>query len=110
MQRHLTAIALVTLLGTGIASAQTTTTGPPPAPDAKSSEKSGGQEAVTRPNTPTAPTPPKPATANAARASAKFEEGANSFTEVSAQAPGGRRLQRGPGLKKDGKGIWHASR
>ena len=106
MQRHLTAIALVTLLGTGIASAQTTTTGTP-APDAKSSEKSGGQEAVTRPNT-DRPDAAKPATANAA-AHAKLEEGANSFTEAQTH----KRLEDAGykdvrGLTKDDKGIWRA--
>ena len=106
MQRYLTAIALVTLLGTGTVSAQTTTTGSP-APDAKSSEKSGGQEAVTRPNT-DRPDATKPGTA-AAASNAKLEEGANSFTESQTH----KRLEDAGykdvrGLKKDDKGIWRA--
>lgn len=106
MQRYLTAIALVTLLGTGTVSAQTTTTGSP-APDAKSSEKSGGQEAVTRPNT-DRPDAAKPGTA-AAASNAKLEEGANSFTEAQTH----KRLEDAGykdvrGLKKDDKGIWRA--
>ena len=104
MKRHLTAFALVTLLGTGSVFAQTSTTGTP-APDAKSSEKSGGQQAVTRPNT-DKPDANRPETAHAA-ANAKLEEGANSFTEAQTR----KRLEEAgykdvKGLTKDDKGIW----
>lgn len=104
LQRHLTAIAFMTLLGTGSGFAQTTTTGSP-APDAKSSAKSGGQEAVTRPNT-DKPDVNHPATTQAAT-NAKLEEGANSFTEAQTH----KRLEDAgykdvKGLKKDDKGIW----
>ncbi|KQP41075.1 hypothetical protein ASF49_18750 [Methylobacterium sp. Leaf104] len=104
MKRSLTTLAILTVLGAGSAFAQTTVTGTP-APDAKSSATSGGQEAVTRPNT-DKPDATKPATAKAA-SNAKLEEGANSFTEAQTQH---RLTEAGykdvKGLTKDDKGIW----
>ena len=44
------ALVLATLLGSS-AVAQTPVTGSPAAPDAKTSQQSGGQQSVTRPNT-----------------------------------------------------------
>ncbi|GJD74671.1 MULTISPECIES: hypothetical protein [Methylobacterium] len=104
MKRSLTTLALLSLLGASPAFAQTTVTGTP-APDAKSSANSGGQEAVTRPNT-DKPDATKPATTQAA-AHAKLEEGANSFTEAQTHH---RLTEAGykdiKGLTKDDKGIW----
>ena len=104
MKRSLTTLALLSLLGASPAFAQTTVTGTP-APDAKSSANSGGQEAVTRPNT-DKPDATKPATTQAA-AHAKLEEGANSFTEAQTYH---RLTEAGykdiKGLTKDDKGIW----
>ena len=107
MKRHLTAIAVLALFGATPVLAQTTTTGTP-APDAKSSEKSGGQEAVTRPNT-DKPDVNKPGSTQAA-ASAKLEEGSNSFTEAQTK----KRLEDAgykdvTGLTKDDKGIWRGA-
>lgn len=105
MKGSLTTLALLSLLGASPAFAQTTVTGTPAAPDAKSSAKSGGQEAVTRPNT-DKPDAAKPATAKAA-SNAKLEEGANSFTEAQTQhrlAEAGYKDVKG--LTKDAKGIW----
>ncbi|MCJ2042937.1 hypothetical protein MKK55_28905 [Methylobacterium sp. J-059] len=104
MHRHLTSVAFVTLALAGSAVAQTTVTGNP-APDAKSSGKSGGQEAVTRPNT-DKPDVNHPGTTRAAT-NAKLEAGANSFTENETH----KRLEDAgykdvKGLKKDDKGIW----
>ncbi|GEP12303.1 PepSY domain-containing protein [Methylobacterium gnaphalii] len=101
--RALSMIAAILILG-GPAFAQTTTSGSP-APDSKTSAKSGGQEAVTRPNT-DKPEASKPATAHSA-ADAKLEEGSNSFTEAQMH----KRLENAgykdiKGLKKDDKGIW----
>lgn len=105
MKRSLIPLALLSLLAAGSASAQTTVTGTPAAPDAKSSAQSGGQEAVTRPNT-DKPDAAQPGTARAA-ANAKLEEGANSFTEAQTQH---RLTEAGykdvKGLTKDDKGIW----
>ena len=104
MKRTLTTLALLSLLGAGSASAQTTVTGTP-SPDAKSSATSGGQEAVTRPNT-DKPDATKPGAAHAA-SQAKLEEGANSFTEAQTHH---RLTEAGykdiKGLTKDDKGIW----
>jgi protein CpxP len=76
--RNLAALALVAGLAAGPALAQTTVTGQPAAPDAKSSQGSGGQEALTRPNT-------DKATADGGQTGsiggAKLEPGSNSFTE-----------------------------
>ncbi len=71
------ALLLATVIGSG-AMAQTTTTGTPAAPDAKTSQQSGGQESVTRPNTDKATPQGMPA---GAHTNAKLERGANSFTE-----------------------------
>jgi len=104
VKRTLTTLALLSLLGAGSASAQTTVTGTP-SPDAKSSATSGGQEAVTRPNT-DKPDATKPGAAHAA-SQAKLEEGANSFTEAQTHH---RLTEAGykyiKGLTKDDKGIW----
>lgn len=107
MNVNLTTLALVTLLGTGPALAQTTVTGQP-AKDAETSARSGGQEAVTRPNT-DRPDAGRPGAARAA-SDAKLEEGANSFTEAQTRS---RLEQAGykdvKDLKKDDKGIWRGS-
>lgn len=104
MNRSLTTLAVLALLGAAPALAQTTVTGTP-APDAKSSAGSGGQQAVTRPNT-DKPDATKPGTAHAAQ-HAKLEEGANSFTEAQTRH---RLTEAGyqdvKGLMKDDKGIW----
>lgn len=50
MRKHLSTLAVLTMLGTGAAFAQTTVTGQP-AQGGASSGTSGGQESVTRPNT-----------------------------------------------------------
>ena len=107
MNRTLQTFAILTVLGASPALAQTTVTGTP-APDAKSSATSGGQEAVTRPNT-DKPDATKPATTKAA-ANAKLEEGANSFTEAQVR----HRLDEAgfkdaKDLKKDDKGIWRGT-
>ena len=106
VNRTLQTLAILTALGAGPALAQTTVTGTP-APDAKSSATSGGQEAVTRPNT-DRPDATKPGTAHAATG-AKLEEGANSFTEAQTHH---RLTEAGykdvKGLTKDDKGIWRA--
>ncbi|WP_336491103.1 hypothetical protein [Methylobacterium nigriterrae] len=107
MRQTLTALGLLALLGATPALAQTTTTGKP-APDASTSEKSGGQQAVTRPNT-DRPDANKPGTTGTA-SSAKLEEGANSFTEGQTR----KRLEDAgykevKDLKKDDKGIWRGS-
>ena len=107
MRPTLTALALAALLGASPALAQTTPTGKP-APDAATSEKSGGQQAVTRPNTdrPDANNPSTTGTAS----SAKLEEGSNSFTEAQTR----KRLEDAgykdvKELKKDDKGIWRGA-
>ncbi len=107
MKRQLATLAFVAFLGSGAAYAQTTVTGKP-ATESDTSAKSGGQEAVTRPNT-DKPDATKPATATAA-STAKLEEGANSFTEGQTQS---RLEQAGykdvKGLTKDDKGIWRGT-
>ena len=107
MRQTLTTVALLTLLGLSPVAAQTTVTGKP-APDAATSESSGGQKAVARPNTdrPDAHTPSATATASGA----KLEEGANSFTEAQVR----HRLDEAgfkdaKDLKKDDKGIWRGT-
>lgn len=101
-----TALLLAAMLGTG-ASAQTTTTGSPAAPDAKTSQQSGGQQSVTRPNTDKATPDGMPANA---QANVKLEKGANSFTESEARS----RLNKAgftdaKDLKKDDQGIWRGT-
>ncbi len=102
MKRSLIPLALLSLLAAGSASAQTTVTGTPAAPDAKSSAQSGGQEAVTRPNT-DKPDATQPGTARAA-ANAKLEEGANSFTEAQTSTADGSRLQGRQGARQGRQG------
>ncbi|MCJ2067241.1 hypothetical protein MKK75_00195 [Methylobacterium sp. J-030] len=100
------ALVLATLLGSS-AVAQTTVTGTPAAPDAKTSGQSGGQESVTRPNT-DAMTPD--GTGPGATGSVQLEKGANSFTEGEARS----RLAKAGfmdarDLKKDPDGIWRGT-
>ncbi|MER2263725.1 hypothetical protein [Methylobacterium oxalidis] len=107
MRQALSTLATLALLAASPALAQTTVTGQP-APDASTSEKSGGQQAVTRPNT-DRPDANNPATAGAA-SSAKLEEGSNSFTEAQTR----KRLEDAgykdvKDLKKDDKGIWRGA-
>ncbi|MCJ2012742.1 hypothetical protein [Methylobacterium sp. J-076] len=101
-----TALLLVTMLGSA-ASAQTTVTGTPAAPDAKTSQQSGGQQSVTRPNTDKASPDGMPA---GAHTNAKLEPGANSFTEGEARS---RLTKAGftdpKDLKKDDGGIWRGT-
>ena len=84
--------------------AQTTTTGSPASPDAKTSQQSGGQQSVTRPNTDKMSPNGSPA---GAQTNVKLEKGANSFTEGEARS----RLDKAgfkdaKDLKKDDQGIW----
>lgn len=100
------ALVLATLLGSS-AVAQTTVTGRPAAPDAKTSQQSGGQESVTRPNTDKM-TPDGTGTGTTGRV--RLEKGANSFTEGEARA----RLAKAGfmdarDLKKDSDGIWRGT-
>ncbi|MHC2109087.1 hypothetical protein [Methylobacterium sp. CM6246] len=100
-------LVLLPLLAAAPALAQTTVTGQP-ATGGASSATSGGQNAVTRPNTDHA-RDGKPASTGTV-ANVKLEKGANSFTEGEAR----RRLEKAgyhevKDLKKDGDGIWHAS-
>ena len=106
MRTPLAALVLATVLGSG-AIAQTTTTGSPAAPDAKTSQQSGGQESVTRPNTDKIA--PDGAAAGA-HTNVKLEKGANSFTEGEVRS----RLDKAgfkdaKDLKKDGDGIWRGT-
>ena len=102
MRKILASAVLLTLVGTGVPHAQTTTTGQP-ATGGASSGTSGGQESVTRPNTDHA----DPARGTATVPPASLEAGANSFTEGQARA---RLEQAGlrdvKELKKDDQGIW----
>ncbi|MFC6742035.1 hypothetical protein [Methylobacterium tardum] len=87
--------------------AQTTTTGRP-ATGGASSATSGGQNAVTRPNTDHVQDG-KPG-GTVAPANVKLEKGANSFTEGEAR----RRLEKAGfrdvrDLKEDADGIWRGS-
>ena len=98
---------LLPLLTAAPALAQTTVTGQP-ATGGASSATSGGQNAVTRPNTDHAHDGKSAAIGTTANV--KLEKGANSFTEGEARS----RLEKAgynevKGLKKDGDGIWHAS-
>lgn len=107
MRTILTTIAFVALLGTVPALAQTTVTGKP-AEGGANSATSGGQEAVTRPNT-DSKDGNKPVSTGAL-ANVKLEKGANSFTEGEARS----RLERSglkdvKDLKKDDQGIWRGT-
>jgi len=107
MRTTLTTIALLTLLGAAPALAQTTVTGKP-AEGGANSATSGGQEAVTRPNTDSKDAN-KPVSTGAL-ANVKLEKGANSFTEGEARS----RLERSglkdvKDLKKDDQGIWRGT-
>ena len=107
MRTTLTTIALMTLLGTAPVLAQTTVTGKP-AEGGANSATSGGQEAVTRPNTDSQDAN-RPASTGAL-ANVKLEKGANSFTEGEARS----RLERSglkdvKDLKKDDQGIWRGT-
>ena len=107
MRTHLTTLVVLTLLGTVPVFAQTTVTRTP-ATGGASSATSGGQNAVTRPNTDHA-TDGKPASTGAV-STVKLEPGANSFTENEAR----RRLEKSgfhdvKDLKKDADGIWRGS-
>ena len=100
-------LLVLPLLAAAPALAQTTVTGQP-ATGGASSATSGGQNALTRPNTDHAHDDRPAATGTAANV--KLERGANSFTEGEVR----RRLERAgyhevKDLKKDGDGIWHAS-
>ncbi|NEU15017.1 hypothetical protein G3T14_23525 [Methylobacterium sp. BTF04] len=107
MSRPLTLFVALAILGSAPALAQTTVTGKP-APDAATSAKSGGQEAVTRPNT-DKPDVNHPGSTHAA-SNAKLEEGANSFTEAQTQHRLGEAGYKDvTGLMKDDKGIWRGS-
>lgn len=98
-------IALLIAIAAGSSAvAQTTTTGSPAAPDAKTSQQSGGQQSVTRPNTDKMSPNGSPA---AAQTNVKLEKGANSFTEGEVKS----RLDKAgykdaKDLKKDDQGIW----
>lgn len=100
------ALVLVTLLGSS-AVAQTTVTGNPAAPDAKTSQQSGGQQSVTRPNTDKM-TPDGGGAG--AHGTVQLEKGANSFTEGEARS---RLAKAGytdaKDLKKDADGIWRGT-
>lgn len=102
MRLLLPSLALV-FLGT-LAQAQTSVTGTPAAPGG-TSVQSGGQPAVTRPNTDAMQGGQGPGAASPA--AAKLESGANSFTEGQARS---RLEQAGfkdvSDLKKDDQGIW----
>ncbi len=106
MRTPIAAILLVSALSSG-ALAQTTTTGSPASPDAKTSQQSGGQQSVTRPNTDKmAPD----GTSTGSTANTKLEKGANSFTEGEVKS----RLDKAgfkdaKDLKKDADGIWHGT-
>lgn len=107
MSRTRTLLVLLPLLAAAPALAQTTVTGQPAAGGA-SSANSGGQQAVTRPNTDHAQDG-KPASMGELT-SVKLEKGANSFTEGEAR----RRLEKAgfrdvKDLTKDADGIWGGS-
>lgn len=99
-------LIMLPLLAAAPALAQTTITGQP-ATGGASSAASGGQNAVTRPNTDHAQDGKPMSTGTVGNA--KLEKGANSFTEGEAR---GRLEKAGyrdvKGLKKDGDGIWRA--
>ena len=107
MRKTVTTFALLTLRGTAPAMAQTTVTGTP-ANGGASSATSGGQNAVTRPNTDHAKDGNPENTG--ALTNVKLETGANSFTEGEAR----RRLEKAgfkdvKELRKDDQGIWRGS-
>lgn len=107
MSLNRTLVILLSLCASAPVLAQTTVTGKP-ATNGASSATSGGQNAVTRPNTDHAQDG-KPASTGAL-ANVKLEPGANSFTEGEAR----RRLEKAgfhdvKDLKKDADGIWGAS-
>ena len=108
MRTPIAALLVATLFGSS-AYAQTTVTGTPAAPDAKSSQQSGGQESVTRPNTDKM-TPEGAGAGAGAHGNVQLEKGANSFTEGEARA----RLEKSgyadaKNLMKDGDGIWRGT-
>ena len=104
MSLNRTILVLLPLLAATPVLAQTTVTGRP-AEGGASSATSGGQNAVTRPNTDHAHDGKPVGTG----ANVKLEKGANSFTEGEAR---GRLEKAGyrdvKDLKKDGDGIWRA--
>ncbi|MCJ2072769.1 hypothetical protein MKK75_28925 [Methylobacterium sp. J-030] len=100
-------LLLLPLIAAAPALAQTTVTGQP-ATGGASSATSGGQNAVTRPNTDLAHDGRAAATGTGMNV--KLERGSNSFTEGEVR----RRLEKAgyhevKDLKKDGDGIWHGS-
>ncbi|GJE59093.1 hypothetical protein [Methylobacterium trifolii] len=106
MRTPIAALLIATVFGSG-AIAQTTTTGAPAAPDAKTSQQSGGQQSVTRPNTDKVA--PDGAAAGA-HTNVTLEKGANSFTEGEVRS----RLDKAgfkdaKDLKKDDAGIWRGT-
>ncbi len=106
MRIPLAIVLLGTILGSS-AYAQTTTTGSPASPDAKTSQQSGGQESVTRPNTDKIS---PDGTAAGAFSNVKLEKGSNSFTEGEVRS----RLDKAgfkdaKNLKKDNDGIWRGT-
>lgn len=108
MRFFVPALLILTALGTGGALAQTTTTGQPAAPDAKTSQQSGGQQSVTRPNSDKMDA--SGSNTSAATANVKLEKGANSFTESETRS----RLDKAgfkdaKDLKKDADGIWRGT-
>ena len=108
MRSKITAFMVFSLVGSGLAFAQTTTTGKPAAPDAKTSQQSGGQQSVTRPNTDKMDA--SGGNSGASATNVKLEKGANSFTEGEARS----RLDRAgykdaKDLKKDADGIWRGT-
>ncbi|WP_375456130.1 hypothetical protein [uncultured Methylobacterium sp.] len=107
MSLNRTLLILLPLLGAAPALAQTTVTGQP-ATGGANSATSGGQNAVTRPNTDHAQDG-KPASTGALT-NVKLEKGANSFTETEAR----HRLEKAgfqqvKDLKKDADGIWRGA-
>ena len=105
MRFPILAVLISAAIGTGGAFAQTTTTGKPAAPDAKTSQQSGGQQSVTRPNSDKMDA--NSANTSAATSNVKLEKGANSFTEGETRS----RLDKvgfkdAKDLKKDADEIW----
>lgn len=104
-------ILIATLMMTGClvtsSLAQTTTTGTPAAPDAKTSEQSGGQQTLTRPNTDKMTTD---GTAAGSSKNVKLEEGANSFTEGQVRSRlDDAGFKDAKDLKKGDDGIWRGT-
>lgn len=104
MRTTLSTLATLALLASAPALAQTTVTGTP-ATGGASSATSGGQNAVTRPNTDHAKDGTPASTG--ALSNVKLEKGANSFTEGEARS----RIEKSgfkdvKDLKKDDQGIW----